>query len=85
MAESKRQGHKPVTTHDERVQVQKERWFLVTFLLGGIALVAGMLWIADGLSDNFKVNTATFIVFATAGGLSGVSAVLSKLLLKEKA
>lgn len=83
MAESKRQGHKPSDAQNEALLVKKERMFLVTFLFGGISLVAGMFWIADGLSDNFKVTTAAFIIFAVAAGLSSTSALLSKFLLKE--
>lgn len=83
MADSQRQGHKPVEVLDDKALQQKERMFLVTFFLGGVALVAGMFWIADGLSDNFKVNTATFIVMVVTGGLSLTSAVLSRVLIKK--
>ncbi len=80
---SQRQGHKSANVLDDETQVKRERMFLLTFFLGGVALVAGMFWIADGLSDNFKVNTTTFIVFAVAGGLSAINAILSKVLIKD--
>jgi len=84
MADSKRQGHKPSSALNEELLVKKERVFLVTFFLGGVALVAGMFWIADGLSTDFKVTSTNFIILVTAAALSITSALLSKFLLREK-
>jgi hypothetical protein len=82
MAESQRRGQ--VSDADnELAQTRKERMFLLTFFLGGIALVAGMFWIADGLSENFKATTPTFLVMAIAGGLAAVNAITSRIRFRD--
>ncbi len=83
MADSKRQGHKSANVLDEETQTKKDRMFLVTFFLGAVALVAGMFWIAGGLSEDFTVTSPTFLTMVIAGGLSVASAVTSKILFRE--
>lgn len=65
---------------DDATQTKKDRMFLVTFFLGAVALVAGMFWIAGGLSEDFSLTTPTFLTMAIAGGLSIASAITSKIL-----
>ena len=83
MADSKRQGHKTVQVLDDATQTKKDRMFLVTFFLGAVALVAGMFWIANGLSEDFTATSPNFLVMVIAGGLSVASAVTSKILFRE--
>lgn len=83
MAESKRKttASSPALQSDK--QSKKDLLTLFGFLIGGIGLVAGMLWLADGLSTNFKVTSTSFLTFVICMGITAAIFLVNKFAIKE--
>lgn len=73
MAESQRKNAPATSLDEDPAQKMHERSFIVLFAVGLITLVAAMIFIATGLSNNFDLTSVSFIAFATLAVLTGVA------------
>lgn len=83
MAESQRKQTTSAPALKTDGQGKKDSLTLIGFLIGGIGLVSGMLWLANGLSDNFSIASTSFILFAVCMGITAAIFIGNKFLLKD--
>ncbi len=83
MAESQRKQNSGGSVLPSDRQSIRDTLTLVGFLIGGVGLVSGMLWLADGLSDNFKLATTSFILFAVCMGITTTIFLVNKFAIKS--
>ncbi len=82
MAESQRKQTAADAALPSDRQSLKDTLTLVGFLIGGVGLVAGMLWLADGLSDNFKVTSASFLTFVICMSVTTILFLTNRFAIK---
>ena len=77
MAESKRGHHAPIVEPEE--DPVHNGLVLLSMLMGGIAIVAGMFWLASFLSEG-SGGQASLITLSAAGGISILLGLAAKFL-----
>lgn len=83
MAESQRKATTSGSALASDGQSKKDLLTLLGFLIGGIGIVSGMLWLADGLSTDFKLTTTSFIVFVVGMAIMTAIFLLNKFVIKD--
>lgn len=83
MADSQRKTTSNTPALQSDGQSLKDTLTLVGFLIGGIGLVSGMLWLADGLSTDFKVASVSFILFVVCMSITAGIFLANKFAVKE--